>query len=136
MTTLEFTYSSSTSLLSKYLDCRNDQECDQYHQCILGRCVPLECPKPLNTESQIFDPPKEPITIGSIVEVKCKPGKIFGPGTKTTHLICRDNENGRGELVTLDGSQKTSCFPGKGLFINYETQSRGGLEVESEFEYT
>ncbi len=68
---------------------------------------------PGDNDLQIFKPTKYSITIGTIVEMQCKPGKIFGPGSKTIKLICRDNEEiGRGELVTLDGIQKGSCYPG------------------------
>ncbi len=68
---------------------------------------------PGDNDLQIFKPTKYSITIGTIVEMQCKSGKIFGPGSKTIKLICRDNEEiGRGELVTLDGIQKGSCYPG------------------------
>jgi hypothetical protein len=72
-----------------------------------------ECEKPNDNDLQIFKPTKPVITIGSIVEMQCKPGKIFGPGTKTIKLICRENDDGGlGELVTLDGMQKASCYSG------------------------
>jgi hypothetical protein len=77
--------------------------------------MPRECEKPENSETQIFGStqPNYPITIGTIIEMHCKSGKIVGPGTRTTQLICRDDENGKGELVTLDGTQRGSCFPGE-----------------------
>ena len=101
------------SFLHFFAACRSDLECDPYHVCLLGRCVIKECEKPVDNDLQIFKPTKSAITIGAIVEMQCKPGKIFGPGMKTIKLICRDNEEvGRGELVTLDGMQKGSCYPG------------------------
>ena len=93
--------------------CKKDSDCAQYHACLLGQCGPRECPSP---DSKSFDFKKrgrDPITIGTIVEVNCKPGLIFGPGSKSTRLICRDDESGQGELVTLDGTHKGVCFHGK-----------------------
>lgn len=57
--------------------------------------------------------PKGPITIGTILEVRCRDKLLFQPGKTSAEVICRVRDDGQREIASLDRTPIEECYPGE-----------------------